>query len=147
MVHRYGSLWGIPQGTTFMEDPVAPGRNLLASISPGNLNRFYNLRTLNFKYNPGRSHLPHLYLCEQPIRSQGVRRVLKLKGVTYVQMRQVQRHCTRQPLPPAYYHRRQGVSLYLGLPKPLKVYRVGVPSMTPVRPEDYTHLRIYNYFK
>lgn len=49
IVLKYGSINNLPEDTYFLQDPVYPGRNILASICYNNLKRFFRLRKTNYK--------------------------------------------------------------------------------------------------
>ena len=63
LILKFGSLTKVPDDLTLLVDPVDPFRNLLASVSPENLQRFHILKHKGFKHKASLLN-DGIYLCE-----------------------------------------------------------------------------------
>lgn len=64
LVIEYGSIFKVPEDLFFFKCPTEPTRNLFASISPENLQRFKILKSKYFKHNLKKISLLDLYYLE-----------------------------------------------------------------------------------
>lgn len=153
LILKFDSLNNVPDDLDYLEDPVVPHRNLLASISLENLRRFQILKKRNFKSRPFKLIEP-LYLIENaPLKlwytlkkSPHVVSVVYVSGNLIFEPREYIIDSPELNYDCPYWDQREGQTLYLSTLKPRKKFSYD-PLVKKYNAVKLDPIKNLNYFK
>ena len=155
LVYLYGCLEKVPE-KSWISCPVSPERNLLGSVSPQNLERFHVLKCRAWRRNSEKVWVPNLYIYAGVFKEKSplVRRTVILRDYSIVELKEVETKVKDQYLPTyrtSFKDCSKGHSRnYWGI-RGLRVLSpqsiIKKYGLRPVFKDDFTNIRIYNYFK
>lgn len=148
----YGGLEYLPEDCCTLEDPVDPGRNLLASVSENNLKRFYRLRKQNYCTSIFKS-VSTVYEAPMTVREYNsflkqeyVRAAIRRNNMVYCELDDI-----KKIIPEEYYS--QALShhglVYTSGKRIIKVFETSqfIASYNLKPTMEVNALRVYNFFK
>lgn len=157
LIVKYGSLSNIPDDIDYFIDPVDPSRNLFASVSPENLQRFHVLKNNRFR-SIRRKKIEEIYFIPNAPLSwhytlknhPNVTACVYVSGVIYLQLKDhfivANRHI---PYSNSYWTESQNQFVYYSTTNGLKKIppTVLIKKYGAIKTTNPTHLRIFNYFR
>ena len=156
IILKYGSLQNVPKGTTVISCPVEPERNILGSLSPKNLRKFYEFQELGFKKKVSKI-LPknlYFYFGEEPIpKEEWVRNYVKFKDRVILQIQDKVSSPVPEDvlLPQEYFRNERDVEILNTAKGYVKVHHfekyIQKYGLIKVEANDHRNIREYNFFK